>query len=99
MYLVILDELGCLPFSQPSGVPLSHLRSKLHEHTTLPLRPIEFSAAAACLWRCQNDDGALGWADSLNTIETGSESGKTAPSLRRKEKEGIKERRKRTYPH
>lgn len=33
--LVILDELGYLPFSQSGGALLFHLLSKLHEHTSL----------------------------------------------------------------
>jgi DNA replication protein DnaC len=33
--LVILDELGYLPFSQSGGALLFHLLSKLDEHTTV----------------------------------------------------------------
>ena len=33
--LVILDELGYLPFSQPGGALLFHLLSKLYEHTSV----------------------------------------------------------------
>lgn len=33
--LVILDELGYLPFSQSSGALLFHLLSKLYEHTSV----------------------------------------------------------------
>jgi len=33
--LVILDELGYLPFSQTGGALLFHLISKLYEHTSL----------------------------------------------------------------
>ncbi len=33
--LVILDELGYLPFSQAGGALLFHLRSKLYEHTSV----------------------------------------------------------------
>ena len=33
--LVILDELGCLPFSQTGGALLFHLLSKLYEHTSV----------------------------------------------------------------
>ncbi|TCV75195.1 IstB-like ATP binding protein [Methylomonas methanica] len=33
--LVILDELGYLPFSQAGGALLFHLMSKLYEHTSL----------------------------------------------------------------
>jgi DNA replication protein DnaC len=33
--LVILDELGCLPFSPSGGAPLFHLHSKLYERTSV----------------------------------------------------------------
>ncbi len=35
MDLVILDELGYLPFSQAGGALLFHLLSKRHEHTSV----------------------------------------------------------------
>jgi DNA replication protein DnaC len=35
MDLVILDELGYLPFSQSGGALLFHLLSKLYEHTSV----------------------------------------------------------------
>ena len=35
MGLVILDELGYLPFSQAGGALLFHLLSKLYEHTSV----------------------------------------------------------------
>ena len=35
MDLVILDELGYLPFSQPGGALLFHLLSHLYEHTSV----------------------------------------------------------------
>jgi DNA replication protein DnaC len=35
MDLVILDELGYLPFSQSGGTLLFHLLSKLYEHTSV----------------------------------------------------------------
>lgn len=35
MNLVILDELGYLPFSQVGGALLFHLLSKLYEHTSV----------------------------------------------------------------
>ncbi|CAB3904140.1 IS21 family transposase ISRme4 [Achromobacter animicus] len=34
-HVVILDELGYLPFSQAGGALLFHLISKLYEHTSL----------------------------------------------------------------
>lgn len=35
MGLVILDELGCLPFSRPGGALLFHLQSKLYEQSSV----------------------------------------------------------------
>ena len=35
--LVVLDELGYLPFSQAGGALLFHLLSKLYEHTSVCL--------------------------------------------------------------
>jgi DNA replication protein DnaC len=35
MDLVILDELGYLPFSQAGGALLFHLLSRLYEHTSV----------------------------------------------------------------
>jgi DNA replication protein DnaC len=35
--LVILDELGYLPFSQAGGALLFHLLSKLYEHTSVAI--------------------------------------------------------------
>eukprot|EP01137_Pigoraptor_chileana_P017786 Opistho-2@6247 len=35
MDLVVLDELGYLPFSQAGGALLIHLLSKLYEHTSV----------------------------------------------------------------
>ena len=37
MDLVILDELGYLPFSQTGGALLFHLLSKLYEHTSVAI--------------------------------------------------------------
>ena len=39
MDLVILDELGYLPFSQAGGALLFHLLSKLYEHTSVVITP------------------------------------------------------------
>ena len=36
-HLVILDELGYLPFSQPGGALLFHLLSKLYERTSVAI--------------------------------------------------------------
>jgi DNA replication protein DnaC len=42
--VVILDELGYLPFSSQGGVLLFHLLSKLYEQTASSLPPISASA-------------------------------------------------------
>jgi DNA replication protein DnaC len=45
MDLVILDELGYLPFSQAGGALLFHLLSKLHEHTSVVITTTNLSFA------------------------------------------------------
>jgi DNA replication protein DnaC len=35
LHLVILDELGYLPFSRAGGALLFHLPSRLYEHTSV----------------------------------------------------------------
>lgn len=42
--LLILDELGCLPFNASGGALLFHLLSKLYERTGVVTRPISASA-------------------------------------------------------
>jgi hypothetical protein len=48
--MVILDELGYLPFSASGGALLFHLLSKLYERTGVGQR----------VRRCEDDDGAAG---------------------------------------
>jgi DNA replication protein DnaC len=43
MDLVILDELGYLPFSQAGGALLFHLLSKLYEHTSVIITNLSFA--------------------------------------------------------
>ena len=58
MDLVILDELGYLPFSQAGGALLFHLLSKLYEHTSVMITTnLTFARMGQRLRRCEDDDG------------------------------------------
>ncbi len=47
--LIILDELGYLPFSSSGGALLFHLLSKLYEQTSIITTNLSFSEWAMCL--------------------------------------------------
>lgn len=62
--LVILDELGCLPFSPSGGALLFHLLSKLCERANVIITNLSFSEWAGVFGDAQDDHGAARPPDS-----------------------------------
>ena len=101
MDLVILDEVGYLPFSQSGGALLFHLLSKLYEHTSVVITTnLSFSEWSAVFIDAKMTTALLDrLTHHCHIVETGNESyrfrhstmtAKTRISARESERKGSK---------